>query len=643
MGKKSGNRNHDQRLGNLVTFFNSIDHILMVVDQEGKIIEINEAGTSLLGFSNEEFMGKHFYSLFNTGLKNEIDELISEARRKGKVVRGLPLIACSGRAITSEISVSPGEWNEQESLFIIIKDITQVTLLEKELHNKILSLDAAVNGTGSGLWDWNMSTDEWILNDNCFDMLGFTRSQFGKLYDEFGFKTFADFVHPEDLVRVEKELEKHVRGETDYYRLEVRMKTIDNSWKWILTAGKVWEWDNGKPVRMVGIHTDIDYRIRIEDQLKVAIKKAEESDKLKTAFLANMSHEIRTPMNGIVGFLELLDNPGITEEQRTEYMSFIRKSSTQLLNIINDVVDISKIEAGQVTIHEGPVDLKQLFDDLLAHYQSLLKKKDIVISGNLNLSDMERWIIVDETKLRQILSNLISNAVKFTSKGEIQILCKKTDGFIQFCVCDTGTGIPEDLHKKIFERFRQADDSMTRFQGGTGLGLSICEAYIKKMGGSIWLKSEPDKGSKFYFTIPFKKAGDKIVKKPGNRRKDITDKGTILVVEDEVYNFMFVEHVIQKMGYKVVHAQNGEHALQVVEKTSDISLVLMDIRLPGIDGYETTRHIKLLNSNLPVIALTALALSGDRERALEAGCDDYLKKPILKDELEKAIRVYLPV
>ncbi|MCD4769397.1 MAG: response regulator [Bacteroidales bacterium] len=643
MKKQSGNRDLDQRLYNLVTFYNSIDLILMVADHEGRIVETNKAGTNLLGYSNKELAGKYFHSLFIAGLKPEIEELINRARKKGNGIKVLPLIAGGGLTITSEISVSTGEWNEQESLFIIIKDITKVTLLEKELHEKILSLDAAVNGTGSGLWDWNMSTDELILNDNWFDMLGFTRDQFGKIYDKFGYKTFADFVHPEDLVKVEKELEKHFRRETDYYRLEIRMKTIDNSWKWILAAGKVWEWDNDKPVRMIGIHTDIDYRIRIEDQLKVAINKAEESDKLKTAFLANISHEIRTPMNGIVGFLELLENPGVTGEQRDEYMRFIKKSSTQLLNIINDVVDISKIETGQITLHEASVDLDQLLGDLLTHYKSILKNKDVVVTYDLNLSEGERMIIVDETKLRQILSNLISNAIKFTPKGRIQVSCKKADKFIQFCVCDTGSGIPEYLHKEVFERFRQVDYSMTRLKEGAGLGLSISKAYIEKMGGSVWLKSEADKGSEFFFTIPFKKAGAKTVKESGNRRGGFTDNATILVVEDEVYNFMFVEQIIQKMGYKVLHAENGEQALQMVETVPDISLVLMDIRLPGMDGYEATTRIKKLNRNLPVIALTALALSGDRERALDAGCDDYLKKPILMEELEKTIRIYLPV
>ncbi|HEN21370.1 MAG TPA: PAS domain-containing hybrid sensor histidine kinase/response regulator, partial [Desulfobacteraceae bacterium] len=223
-----------------------------------------------------------------------------------------------------------------------VKDITEEARIEAELRDNMFSLDAAVNGTGIGLWDWDIENNKLILNDNWFDMLGYTRHDFEEKYEQFAYNTFADYVHPDDLLKVQEELKRHYKGEIDYYRVEIRMKSADNGWKWMLAAGKVCEWSGDKPRRMVGIHTDIDYRVKMEEKLRQAIIRAEESDKLKSAFLANMSHEIRTPMNGIIGFMDLMVSPDTTEKQRKEYSEIIRKSSRQLLEIVNHVLDMSR-------------------------------------------------------------------------------------------------------------------------------------------------------------------------------------------------------------------------------------------------------------------------------------------------------------
>lgn len=621
----------------LQMIISSIESILFVKDDSGRYLLINRAFTEKLGLKESEVLGKTSNDLpvrmsLDTVLTDEIvikqgveqtyeeEVRLSDAKVYDFLITKIPVRDKEGK-VYAQVGLAT--------------DITHIKKLERDLRNNVFSLDAAINGTGNGLWDWNPKTDDLILNDNWFQMLGYTRSYFNKRYKKFCFRTFADFIHPEDIENVRKELEKHYAGETEYYRTELRMLTSEKQWKWVLASGKVWEWDeDNKPVRMVGIHVDIDYRIRIEEQLKQALLKAEEGDRLKSAFLANMSHEIRTPMNGIIGFLDLLENDSISVQQRNEYMNIIRSSSIQLLNIVNDIVDISKIESGLITIHETSFDIKQLLGEIEMQYKPGLEEKNLYFKMNCTLDEKDRRLTTDHTKLRQVFSNLISNAIKFTNDGGIQLTCLKRNKFIEFCIADTGMGIPASIHSKVFDRFVQADPGFSRIQEGTGLGLSICKAYVEKLGGRIWLESSPNKGSKFFFTIPVEPSENT---GEGNKEEDNTvddsNDRLIMVVEDEIYNFLFVEQVLQNEGIRVLHAENGIKAIDMVKENPEIGMVFMDIRMPGIDGYESTMRIKEIRPDLPVIALTALALSGDREKAIESGCDDYLKKPVLKDEL----------
>ncbi len=620
----------------LETIISSIEAILFVKDTSGKYLLVNRSFVDKFGLRSKKVIGKtgeelkipiEFDSTLTDDLviKQGVEQIyeqevrLSDGKMYDYLISKIPIKDKSG-----EVYAQVG----------LATDITHIKELEKDLRNNVFSLDAAINGTGSGLWDWNPKADNLILNDNWFSMLGYTRSQFNKKYKSFGFRTLADYVHPEDIPKIEEELEKHYAGKTQYYRIEIRMLTSEHQWKWILASGKVWEWDkDNNPTRMVGIHVDIDYRVRIEEQLKQALVKAEESDRLKSAFLANMSHEIRTPMNGIIGFLDLMEDEDMLKDQRQEYMSIIRNSSNQLLDIVNDIVDISKIEAGQVTIRETSFDLAKLFEDIQMQYRPALEGRGIVLKVNNLLKSNEMSIVSDHTKLRQILSNLVSNSIKFTDKGSIEITCKRDGSNLLFTVSDTGTGIPADLHKRVFERFVQAEIGLSRIQEGTGLGLSICKAFVEKLGGKIWLDSKSGKGSTFFFTLPLNIGEEVIADDRETEDRDDTSDGVILIVEDEIYNYLFVEQILQNRGLRVLHAADGKAALEFVQNNPSIAMVLMDIRLPGMDGYEVTRRIKKDYPDLPVVALTALALTGDREKALEAGCDDYLKKPVLREEL----------
>lgn len=628
--------------------FESTMDVLIVYDPDNdRVVMCNLAACKLFGYDKKDC----FMKLTPAELSAEYqpDGRLSSAAMPGilkKVLREGQLSGQwlfsrrGGHSFLADVRLKRIDFEDRTVVLASGRDITEQARTEDELRDNMFSLDAAVNGTGSGLWDWDIANDRLRLNDNWFEMLGFTRQDYEKKYEKFGFKTFADSLHPEDLLKVKETLKSHYSRENDYYRVEVRMRTADNDWKWILAAGRVCEWSDDRPLRMVGIHTDIDYRMKMEEKLKEAISKAQESERLKSAFLANLSHEIRTPMNGITGFIDLLESDDIPDKQKKHYHDTIRASSHKLLGIVSDIMDISKIEAGQLEIFQSAVNLEKLFDEMYREYLPVMPGN---VKFRMEKGELKKGqdILTDQSKIRKVFDNLISNAVKFTSEGDIRISYKQAGDNIEFSVEDTGEGIEPVLHDAVFENFRQADTRPARRRGGTGLGLSICRAYINKMGGSIWLESEKGKGSTFYFTLPYRAVEDKGQKVRAGDSTGINKGGVVLVVEDELFNYIFAEQVLKTRGYQVLHSETGREAIEFISLYPDISLVIMDIRLPDITGYEATRRIKQIRPRLPVLALTAMALSGDRESALEAGCDDYLKKPISKENLLDAVTYFM--
>jgi PAS domain S-box-containing protein len=377
-------------------------------------------------------------------------------------------------------------------------------------------------------------------------------------------------------------------------------------------------------------------------QLMESKEKAEESDRLKSAFLANMSHEIRTPMNGIMGFSMMLADPLLPKETRDSYIRIVNSSCEQLLHIVNDIIDISKIEAGQIDVTESAFDLKILMNEIYSFYSSITREKGIKLEIDQASCDLmhNSFIISDRTKLRQIFDNLMSNAVKFTPSGRIIMRCELRDGFIRFKVEDTGIGIEPDLQNIIFERFRQVESSFTKSYGGTGLGLAITKAYVEKLGGKITVRSEFGKGSVFSFKLPYKPASDVTVRDENVSRFRPLDLGmTILVVEDEEINWLYLNEIL-KNRVEVIRAVTGKEAIEVVKHNAEIDIILMDIKLPDINGLELTKIIKSINSKIKVIAQTAYALSGDRESVIAAGCSGYISKPVNRDELLNLILAY---
>ncbi len=386
---------------------------------------------------------------------------------------------------------------------------------------------------------------------------------------------------------------------------------------------------------------------RLVKHMKKMKEKAEEADQLKSAFLSNMSHEIRTPMNAILGFTTLLSKSGLSEEDKNKYITYIQNSGKNLLTLINDIIDIAKIEAKQLKLEYSTVDLNQLLDELreqTIQHVNRLEKKDLKVSlfkGKENIV-----IDTDPHRLRQVLSNLLNNAVKFTDEGAIEFGYECKQNNIQFFVKDTGIGIPEQEFKEIFKRFGQSNAITSGHHEGTGLGLAISKNIVELLHGEIWVKSVVGQGSCFYFLLPLKafinnnkQEKEKTIQEPS--LKKIQNK-SILVVEDVEENYWLIRELLKEYGPIITWATDGEEAIDILTHQKKFDLVLLDIKMPGISGFETLEILKERNlKNTPVIAQTAYALSNEHEKCLQAGFDDYISKPIEKSKLAAIVSKWL--
>jgi PAS domain S-box-containing protein len=367
------------------------------------------------------------------------------------------------------------------------------------------------------------------------------------------------------------------------------------------------------------------------DELRLSKEKAEESDRLKSSFLANMSHEIRTPMNGILGFMSLLQEPDLTGEMRDEYIEIVNASGQRLLSTINDIIDISKIESGQISVNKENADIAVLLKRLYLFFKPETDAKGIDLILNTNIGNEEKSCLIDIHKTESVLTNLLKNAIKFTSKGSITLECNLLDNTLIFIIEDTGKGIPPEKLKSIFDRFVQADVSHSREFEGSGLGLAISKAFVEMMGGDIRVESKFGVGSKFSFTVPIeiKVIPEKmpVISETAATRGIITADFVFLVAEDDDVSFLYLSKLFTNYKVKLIRAINGLEAVNICQSNPEISLVLMDIKMPVMDGYTATRKILEFRPDLPIIALTAFAFSEDKEKALSAGCIEYISKP----------------
>ncbi len=553
------------------------------------------------------------------------------------------------------------ENNKVKNVLGVAYDITSRINAEIEVEQKSEELERYFNNSLDLLCIADLQGYLRKVNPEWSNLLGYS-------LEELEGKRFFDFIHPDDIEstsfavnelsdkgRVLNFTNRYFTKQGDYRWIEWR-SFLDNNLVYAvarditerrLAEEQIVENDrrlkeqNEEYIALNEELSESNQRIReINEKLIEATEKAQESDRLKSSFLANMSHEIRTPMNGIVGFCQLLKQTNNVDEQVTKYCDIIATSSNQLLAIINDIIDISKIEAGQVTLSHEPVSIMDVVERTTTIFSALANQKNVELKLNSEI-DSSLVILSDQTKIAQILSNLVNNAIKFTKRGFIEVGVSENSKHLKIWVKDTGIGIAKENQGLIFDRFRQIEDANPNSMKGTGLGLSISKSLVEMLGGEIWVNSDIGKGATFTFTIPNIKAMDgfETVKRDDETPEKFDFGGaSILLAEDDNINKLLLRRALESANAKVLLANNGVEALEIVEANSAVKLVLMDIKMPVMDGLEATQRIKTKYPQIPVVAQTAYALPDERKRAIEAGCDAYLTKPINITVLYKTIQ-----
>ncbi len=623
--------------------------MLLGLDSNGIVLLINKKGCEVLGYEENEVLNKNWFENFVP--KRQIREIKGIAKNlfAGNVDAvefvEKEIVTKSGKEklIAWHNSLLKDENGEVIGTLSSGEDITEkkkaeLSLIEKEERFRKLiehlPIGIAVYKPSKGGEDFEFidfnKAAEIITNATRNEVLGKTLSEM-----------FPNMVHT-DLFKALKEVndtEDSIYVPPFYYQDKIRKGWRENS---------VYKLQSGELVAIFRDVTDLKTaEKKLKDRnkkLKVAKQKAEESDRLKSAFLANMSHEIRTPMNGILGFTDLLKEPGLTGEKQQSYVDIIQKSGNRMLNTVNDIIEISKIETGQVSMVLEDYDLNGQLNYHRYFFHLEAEKKGIKLLLENKIKADEAYIKADKMKIDSILSNLIKNAIKYSDSGTILLSCKKKKGSILFSVKDQGIGIPKSKQESIFDRFVRADLSFASGYEGSGLGLSIVKSYVNMLGGKIWVDSEPGKGSTFYFSVKYdpgtKPQNIEVGHKPEKVDK-MEEQKVILVAEDDSVSFVLLESMLSQENLRLIQAKDGNEAVKLFGQNQDIDLVLMDINMPVMNGFDATRKIRELDKNIPIIAQTAYALEGDREKSLDAGCTDYISKPIKKEELLEKISVAL--
>ncbi len=548
----------------------------------------------------------------------------------------------SRRTLRSLAEVRRDADGRAERLLGAIWDVTdeaeahaRLLTLTEELDRREERLRLALESSQVGLWDWTLASGAVFYSPTYERQLG---REPGSLPQSLA--AFADLIHPDDGAPVMALAKAHIAGKTPGIRAEFRMRHADGSWRWILSCGQVIRVGD-EAVRMLGTHVDITPMKQAEAALTQARHDAEAAARAKAEFLATMSHEIRTPMNGVIGMTSLLRDTALTAEQR-DMVDTIRTSGETLLGLLNDILDYSKIEAGRMQVAREPVDLRRACRDIVALFAGTASAREL----SLSVDEMPAscWALGDAGRIRQILSNLVSNGLKFTDQGGVSIRADAHDGRWQISVADTGCGIPAERLGELFQRFAQVDGSFARRHGGTGLGLAISRRLAQAMGGDIAVRSEPGRGSTFVLAIPACAApeGDALPGTATHAPAKLPAGTRVLLAEDNPINARVAQAMLARLGAEVDTAGNGTEALAAWE-VGRYDLVLMDCQMPEMDGLEATRAIRAREAaggrpRTIILALTANAFAEDRASCLAAGMDDLVAKPVTRDALAAACR-----
>lgn len=599
-----------------------------------KIIWANEAMEELFGYSKDEYRHKDTRMLYPSD---------DEYRRVGKIVfdkiKNKEVVKLNATFIRKDGSLFYGRYkinyiepeNPEKGVIASIIDITDLIKSQRDLEASEQRYRFVANNTQDFIYMTDPDGKMLFVSSNTQRFFGIAPEEMKSLYLSELMQRFA--IPEKTRQYILKTTSNAILNKKEMAEYVYQI-SVDGKEKWFETNEKLLYDKNLNFAGIIGVTRDITERKQFEKQLIEAKDKAEESDRLKTAFLNNISHEFRTPMNGILGFADLLTNTAISNGERKEYVSLIRQSCNELLRILQDIIEISQVQNNMTKIHNDEINLYGLITEAIQIAKPKIEDRHIALKTNMRFHEKELFVISDYQKLSRIIKHLIDNAAKFTINGYIEIDCSISDrSEFRFSVSDTGIGISPKMQKLIFKPFRQAETGSSRKFGGSGIGLALAKAYIELLGGKIWLDSEINRGTTIYFSIPVEVIPPPVkVIEFTNPRIDWKNIN-VLIVEDEEVNYLYLEKIIMEKKAGTIRAHNGKEAVDICRNNADIDVILMDLQMPVMDGYEATKLIKQFRSDIPVIAQTAYAQNDDRQKMVRSGFNNYVVKPVTKNRL----------
>jgi len=621
------------------TLYNDAPTGLYRTNSQGEILLANHALVKMLGFQSFDELAAININRSGVGTAYQRQKFIDQIEKEGEVKDLEAIWICrDGKEIFVRENAKLIRDPEGKILYYdgTVEDITMRKILEaatiaSEQRYRELFLNNPVP-----IYIFDENTLEFIeVNDTTVQNYGYSREDFASM-------TLKDIRLPEDISDLLESITK--LGKDSFHSTSMRHRRKDGTVFPVEITSHYLPEKNGRKTRLV-MTIDITERLKAAEQMKLAKEKAEASDKLKTSFLNNISHEVRTPMNGILGFAEIMSHSDLSEEEKKDCISMLHESSDRLLDTITNYVDISLITSGNMSVNKKDFIPGQVLRKIFDNYKTSCSDRKLELLLEIPEQTDNISINSDPEIFRKVISQLLNNAIKFTEKGSIHYGYVIREGEPEFFVKDTGIGIGKESVDNIFDRFVKEDREPSILTEGSGLGLSIAKEMIEIIGGNIWVESEIGVGSCFFFTIPLFK-DNKIVLSgtSGIEHKKINSGASILVAEDEETNFFYLNVILtRETGATVLHASNGREAIELFKANPGIIFILMDIKMSEVDGLEATRQIKLINPDVPIIAITAYAMSGDEERILAAGCDGYISKPISKKILLEKMAEFIKI
>jgi len=644
----------EKKLALFQAVFDEIPDVIVLKDAKGDFLLCNQTVARLYNTTPEAMVGKHdgdfgVPASIADGFRQNVLDIM--ARGQTEVVFEDSHDAASGEVRHFKSIKRPfKDADGHHQILVIAHDITDVVRAQAQVAQSEQRLRDVMAATQEGIWDWQVSTGHVTHNAQWYAMLGFSEGEIAA-----NVEAFSAHVHPDDRQLVWQRIQALMSGADASYQSEHRMVKKDGSVIWVVDRGRIAERDaQGQPVRVVGAYADNTDRKNHQVELEQALGAAQEATRAKSDFLATMSHELRTPLNGILGMAQMLQLPQVDEATRHDYARTILNSGQSLLRLLNDILDLSKVEAGRLELEHSVFDLKQLMADTTLAFEELAQSKGLTLETRYCHLRSSHYL-GDPLRLRQMVSNYLGNAIKFTPQGTVVLEVGEvsTDGQtaqLEFSVSDSGIGIAPEKHALLFKPFTQADSSTTRQFGGTGLGLSIVARLAELMQGQVGLESNVGIGSRFWFraaTEPQAKLAPSAAGLPaasnatGSASRALS--GHILVAEDNPVNRMVAKALLESQGLEADFVEDGQAAVDAATSGKSYDLILMDIQMPVMDGQQATRCIRDWQSahgapRCHIVALTAGAFEDDRQRCKEAGMDDFLAKPIDLGSLVKLLQ-----